>query len=58
MLILGRKLGTQVVIDGDIILTVVDIKGSQVTLGFSAPEEVVIDRMEVHLRKLSEQEGR
>jgi carbon storage regulator len=42
------------VIGDNITLTVLSIKGNQVRLGLVAPREVVIDRAEVHERKLSE----
>ena len=47
MLVLSRKLGEQVVIGDNICVTVVAVRGSQVRLGFSAPEEVSIRREEL-----------
>ena len=48
MLVLARKPGEQIVIDGNIRLTVIAVKGSQVRLGIAAPPEVSVDRKEVH----------
>ncbi len=52
MLILSRKKDEQIVIGDDITVTVVEIRGNKVRLGITAPEEVRVDRMEIHeLRK-------
>jgi carbon storage regulator len=51
MLVLTRRLGEEIVIDGDIRVTVVAIKGDQVRLGVSAPKFVTVDREEVHQRR-------
>ena len=48
MLVLGRKRGEGIVIGDDITVTVVEIRGDRVKLGFSAPAEVPIHRTEVH----------
>jgi carbon storage regulator len=47
MLVLGRKVGEQVVIAGSITVKVVAIKGNMVKLGFTAPDEIEINRQEV-----------
>ena len=47
MLVLTRKNGEKIVIDGDIEITVVDIRGNQVRLGIEAPKEVAILRAEL-----------
>ena len=46
MLILTRKAGERIVIDGGITVTVAAIHGNRVKLGFEAPREVVIAREE------------
>jgi carbon storage regulator len=51
MLVLARRVGEEIVIDGDIILTVVAVKGDTVRLGITAPASVRVDRREVHLRR-------
>lgn len=51
MLVLSRKFDQRIVIGGNIVVTVVDIRGDKVRLGISAPKGVVIDREEVHEQK-------
>jgi len=47
MLVLSRKIGEQIIINEDIVVTVVSVKGNQVRLGFTAPPEVAICREEL-----------
>lgn len=47
MLILTRKLGERIVIGGDILITLVEIKGSQVRIGIDAPSHLGVYRQEV-----------
>src|SRR3982751_6559121 len=47
MLVLGRKLNEAVLIDGDIRITVVGIRGNQVRLGIEAPDRVKVFREEL-----------
>ena len=47
MLVLTRKIGQQVVVDGNIEVSVVEIKGNKVRLAFQAPEAVHIRRKEI-----------
>jgi carbon storage regulator len=54
MLVLNRRLNESIVIANDIVVTVVGIHGNQVRLGITAPREVVVNREEVHQRKLAE----
>ncbi len=51
MLVLTRQVGEEIVIDGDIRVIVVSIKGDKVRLGISAPPAVVVDRQEIHERR-------
>jgi len=51
MLVLTRKVGEQIVIDGDICITIVAIKGDRVRLGITAPRETVVDGREIHERR-------
>jgi carbon storage regulator len=48
MLILSRRIGETIVIDGTIRVMVVGVKGGAVRLGVQAPPEVVVDRQEIH----------
>jgi carbon storage regulator len=52
MLVLTRKIGEEIVIDGNIRVTVLDVKGGKVRLGVKAPAEISVDREEVHQRRL------
>lgn len=47
MLVLSRHLGESIVINGNIVVTVVDVKHDKVRLGISAPKEVPIYREEL-----------
>ncbi len=47
MLVLSRKRNESIVIDGSIVITVVEIRGDKVRLGIEAPREVPIHRQEV-----------
>ncbi len=50
MLVLSRKLGESIVIGDRITVTILEVKGDRVRLGFEAPIEVPIHRQEVHDR--------
>ena len=47
MLVLSRKQGEKLLIGDDITITVIEIRGDRVCLGFEAPGEVAIHRKEV-----------
>jgi carbon storage regulator len=47
MLILRRKIGERIVIDGQIEVTVLHVRGGKVRLGFTAPRHVRVLREEV-----------
>ena len=48
MLVLSRKRGERIVMDnGDIVITVVDMQGSQVKIGINAPKDMPIHREEI-----------
>ncbi len=47
MLVLSRKLNEKVVINGDIVITVVKIDRNQVRLGIEAPGHVPVYREEI-----------
>jgi len=48
MLVLTRKIGETIVIDDDVRITVVQIKGKQVRIGVDAPKETKIHREEIY----------
>ena len=48
MLALTRRVGEEIVIDGNIRVIVTAVHGDKVRLAFHAPESVTIDRREVH----------
>lgn len=50
MLALSRKKDEAIVINNDIEITVIEIKGDQVKLGISAPKSVPIYRKEVYIQ--------
>jgi carbon storage regulator len=50
MLALSRKRGESLMIQNNIEITVLEIKGDQVKIGITAPKEVPIYRKEVYLQ--------
>ena len=50
MLVLSRMKNEQIVIGENIIVTVVEICGGKVRLGFEAPREVSVNRREIYER--------
>jgi carbon storage regulator len=53
MLVLSRKLGEVIVIGDSIRITVVEIRGGKVRLGVVAPDEVIVNRQEIHEKRLN-----
>jgi carbon storage regulator len=48
MLVLSRKKNESIVINNDITITVVEIRGDKVRLGIVAPKDVPVHRQEVY----------
>jgi len=48
MLLLSRHTEEQIIIGGEIVITVVEIGHDKVRLGIEAPQDVRVDRMEIH----------
>ena len=56
MLALTRKKGESLVLNNDIEVTVLEIRGDQVKLGVKAPREVPVYRKEVYIQIQKENE--
>ena len=50
MLVLSRRVDESLIIDKDVKITVLDIKGGQVRLGITAPASVKVHREEIFNR--------
>ncbi|MCR5344089.1 MULTISPECIES: carbon storage regulator CsrA [unclassified Butyrivibrio] len=50
MLALSRKKNESIIVNNDIEITILDIRGDQVKVGIAAPKEVPIYRKEVYLQ--------
>ena len=50
MLVLSRKRGERIVIGEHVTVTVLEVQGDRVKLGFAAPAEMPIHREEIHWR--------
>ena len=48
MLVLSRKKNESIVIDDNIVITVVEVRGDKVRLGIEAPKETPVHRQEVY----------
>lgn len=57
MLVLSRKKNESIIIDDNIVITVVEIRGDKVRLGIEAPREVPIHRSEIHAAIQKEQQA-
>lgn len=57
MLALTRKKGESLVINNNIEITVLDIRGDQIKIGIMAPKEVPVYRKEVYLQIQKENEA-
>ena len=59
MLVLSRKKNESIIINDDITIVVVEIRGDKVRLGIEAPKEIPVHRNEVYeaIRRNSEAES-
>jgi carbon storage regulator len=57
MLVLTRKVGERIVIDNNIVIEVLQVKGSRVRLGIEAPAGATILRQELLLNDRGEAEA-
>lgn len=51
MLVLSRRVGESIIIGDNIQITIVDMHKGRVRLGIKAPDDVRIDRQEIHDRR-------
>ena len=56
MLLLTRRIGEKIIINEDISITVMGVKGAQVRLGFEAPSDVSVHREEIFLKVKAERD--
>ena len=47
MLVLSRKKNESIVINDDVVITVIEVRGDKVRLGIKAPREIPVHRKEV-----------
>lgn len=47
MLVLTRRCHEQIIINGNIVITVIEVGNGKCRLGFEAPSDVIINRSEV-----------
>ena len=48
MLVLSRLRNQSIIINDNVVVTIVDIRGDKVRLGIEAPSEIPVHRQEVH----------
>jgi carbon storage regulator len=51
MLVLTRRINEEIIIDGNVRITITSIQGDKVRIGITAPDNVRVDRAEVHARR-------
>lgn len=54
MLILSRKPGEKIVLTGGIVITAVGMRNGRLRIGVDAPDDIVIDRLEIDEAKKHE----
>ncbi len=57
MLALTRKKGESIIVNNDIEISILELRGDQVKIGISAPKEVPVYRKEVYLQIQKENEA-
>jgi len=48
MLVLSRKKNESIIINDDIVVTIIEIRGDKIRLGIEAPKNVTVHRREVY----------
>jgi len=54
MLVFSRKKSERVVINENIVITIVEIRGDKVRIGIEAPAHIAVDREEIWVLKQAE----
>ena len=57
MLALTRKKGESIILNNDIEISILELRGDQVKVGINAPKEVPVSRKEVYLQIQKENEA-
>ena len=55
MLVLSRKLNESIVINDNVVVTVLGVQGDRVRLGINAPGEIPVHRQEVYEKMQNEE---
>jgi carbon storage regulator len=53
-LTLSRRIGEKIIVAGNIVIKVLEIKHSSVRIGITAPHDIAVDREEIWARKEKE----
>lgn len=56
MLVLARKVGQSIIVNGNIEILVMEVRGDQVRLGIKAPRSVPVHREEIYNQIIAEEE--
>ncbi len=48
MLVLSRKLNESIIINDNIIVTIIEVRGDKVRLGIEAPRDISVHRQEIY----------
>lgn len=56
MLVLSRRVGESIVINGNIVITLINTSGQRSRLGIEAPDDVTVNRGEIHEKIKREQQ--